>query len=142
MDFVRGNKFYFAGDEDVLKDQLINSYNIKPAHIALLLRNPSAMPEVFFEKNNFYEFYHKKLFMVDSAYKYQPVAAKIKMDYIIISKNPALQITDLNEIFDCGNYIFDASNSRWKIEKWKKECEELHLHFHSVSEQGAFVINL
>jgi len=27
----------------------------------------------------------------------------------------------------------------WKIDKWKKDCEELHLHFHSVPEQGAFV---
>lgn len=27
-----------------------------------------------------------------------------------------------------------------KIEQWKKECEELHLQFHPVSEQGAFVI--
>ena len=37
---------------------------------------------------------------------------------------------------------FDASNPMWKIEKWKKDCEELHLRFHSVPEQGAFITDL
>jgi len=73
---------------------------------------------------------------------YYPVTEKIKVDYIILSKNPRLNIVNLAQTFDCKFYIFDASNSLWKIEQWKKECEELHLHFHSVSEQGAFVINL
>jgi competence protein ComEC len=64
---------------------------------------------------------------------------KIKLDYIIISKNPRITIADLVQTFDCKSYVFDASNSRWKIGQWKKECEELHLHSHSVSDQGAFV---
>jgi competence protein ComEC len=51
-------------------------------------------------------------------------------------------VADLDANFTCKMYIFDASNSAWRIEKWKKECEELHLHFHSVSEKGAFVTNL
>jgi competence protein ComEC len=80
--------------------------------------------------------------MIDTAQAYFPTAQKMNLDYIIISKNPRLDLADLAKVFDCKQYIFDASNSSWKIEQWKKECEELHLHFHSVSEQGAFVINL
>jgi len=38
--------------------------------------------------------------------------------------------------------VFDASNSLWKIQKWKKDCEALNLRFHSVPEQGAFVLDL
>jgi len=68
-------------------------------------------------------------------------AGVVQVDHIIISKNPRLKISSPAKNFDCENYIFDASNSPRKIEKWKKECEELHLHFHSVAEQGAFVIN-
>jgi competence protein ComEC len=80
--------------------------------------------------------------MIDTAITYLPKPVKVNLDYIIISKNPRLSLADLASVFHCKTYIFDASNSSWKIEQWKKECEELHLHFHSVSEQGAFVINL
>jgi len=57
-------------------------------------------------------------------------------------KIPKINISDIDENFDCKNYLFDASNPQWKIEQWKKDCEELHLHFYSVPEQGAIVINL
>jgi competence protein ComEC len=80
--------------------------------------------------------------IADSSLNYFSLPGKIHIDYIIISKNPKLKIADLSKNFDCSNFVFDASNPPWKIEQWKKECEELHLHFHSVSEQGAFVINL
>jgi competence protein ComEC len=79
--------------------------------------------------------------MIDTAKLYLPSPKKIFLDYMVISKNPKIKIRDLAQAFDCSHYIFDASNSLWKIEQWKKECEELHLQFHSVSEQGAFVIN-
>ena len=80
--------------------------------------------------------------MLDTSTSYLPLAEKIIVDYIIISKNPKIKIADLERTFECKKYIFDASNSLWKIGQWKKECEELHLHFHSVSEQGAFVTDL
>jgi competence protein ComEC len=80
--------------------------------------------------------------MIDTTVDYLPTPQKISLDYVIISKSPAVKIAALEESFNCKNYIFDASNPPWKIEQWKKECEELHLHFHSVPEQGAFVINL
>ncbi len=38
--------------------------------------------------------------------------------------------------------IFDASNSLWKIEKWKKDCEGVHLQNYSVPQQGAFILEL
>ena len=80
--------------------------------------------------------------MIDSSFSNYKPGKKIRINYILISKNPPINISEVTQNFDCKNYIFDASNPQWKIEQWKKECEELHLHFHSVPEQGAFVINL
>jgi competence protein ComEC len=142
IDFIKGNQYYFAGDQEVVSDKLLMNYNIKPARVAFLADNQSSMPGVFYKKNNFFQFYNKKLLVVDSPRLYHPIAKKISVDYIVISKNPQIKISKLADIFDCGVYIFDASNAPWKIEKWKKECEELHLRSHSVSEQGAFVTDL
>ena len=142
IEFVQGNQYYFVGDASVIQDNLLTNFHIKPAHIALNLHNNSSLPGIFYEKNNFSQFHDKKLLIVDSSLIYYPAPTKIKIDFIVISKNPQLKIANLAQTFDCKFYVFDASNSLWKIDKWKKECEELHLRFHSVSEQGAFVTDL
>ena len=85
---------------------------------------------------------YKKIIMIDTAIVYKPTAKKINVDYIVISKNPGLYINQLAEVFNCNLYIFDSSNPMWKIDKWKKDCEELHLPFHSVPEQGAIITDL
>jgi competence protein ComEC len=95
-----------------------------------------------FQKNNFCQFCDKKIVLIDSVINYDSLPEKINVDYIVISKNPKLFIRSLAAVFNCPVYIFDASNPLWKIDKWKKDCEELHLRFHSVPEQGAFVTDL
>jgi competence protein ComEC len=46
----------------------------------------------------------------------------------------------LASVFNFKQYVFDASNSLWKIGQWQKECEELHLRSYSVPDKGAFVL--
>ena len=82
------------------------------------------------------------MLVLDSSIAYKPKQQKINVDVIIISKNPKLYIPQLAQVFNCNQYVFDASNSLWKIEQWKKDCEELHLPFHSVPEKGAFIMDL
>ena len=141
VEFIDRNNFFFSGDSEVVNDKLLNSFNLKPVHIALQLNKKSIELNRLFSKNYFYQFYNSRILMVDSSFSNYKPGKKVKVNYIVISKNPKIKIADIAENFDCKNYIFDASNPPWKIEQWKKECEELHLHFHSVPEQGAYVIN-
>jgi competence protein ComEC len=141
IDFIKGNKYYFVGDSALNKNNLLVNYNINPARTSLQVDRESDLSDFFYKKNNFYRFYNTRFLVADSSVHYDPSSGKINIDYIIITRNPKLKIADLAKNFDCNNYVFDASNSFWKIEQWKKECEELHLHFHSVAEQGALVIN-
>ena len=71
----------------------------------------------------------------------KPHMQKTGIDVIIVSNNPIISIADLASVFDCRQYVFDASNSLWKIDKWRKECEELHLRSYSVPQKGAFVFD-
>ena len=142
IDFIYGHQYYFIGDNEVLENDALKNYNIRPAHIMLGLHYNSHLPGFIFNKNNFYQFYNCRILIIDSSLKYNVPPQKIKVDYIILSKNPPTHIASIASIFDCKKYIFDASNSLWKIGQWKKECEELHLHFHSVVEQGAFITDL
>ena len=142
IDFVNGNTYHFTGDSDLMIDGLLQNFHLKPGRISLMLTKTENDSFPLFQQNNFFSFYGKSILMIDSAIIYKPSTEKINVDYIVISKNPKLFITNLAMVFNCGVYIFDASNPMWKIDKWKKDCEELHLRFHSVSEQGAFVTDL
>ncbi|MGH2566337.1 MAG: ComEC/Rec2 family competence protein, partial [Ginsengibacter sp.] len=142
IDFVSGKAFQFVGDDDLKIDGVLQNFHLKPARIQLLMKTKVDSLEDLFVQNNFYQFYDKRLLLIDSDIVYKPLAQKIDVDFIVISKNPKLFIPKLSQVFNCGLYIFDASNPLWKIDKWKKDCEELHLRFHSVPELGAFVVNL
>lgn len=142
VEFIDRNNYFFSGDSEVVNDKLLDNYNLKPVRIAFQLNETPLQSERLFLKNHFFQFYNSRILMIDSSFKNFQSHDKLIIDYIVISKNPRIKISEIAENFDCKNYIFDASNPAWKIEQWKKECEELHLHFHSVTEQGAFVINL
>ncbi len=141
VEFVDRNNFHFVGDSIVMKDKLLNAFNLKPTHILLKIKESDSFANASKFNNNFYQFYDSRILIIDSMTKFSS-DKKVDFDYIIFSKNPRINLADIAKVFDCKKYIFDASNSSWKIEQWKKECEELHLQFHSVPEQGAFVINL
>jgi competence protein ComEC len=142
IDFVNGNTYHFTGDSDLMTDDLLQNFHLKPCRVSLMLAKTENNSFPLFQQNNLFGFYGKRILMIDSAINYKPSAEKINVDYIVISKNPKIFIANVAKVFNCGIYIFDASNPMWKIDKWKKDCEELHLRFHSVSEQGAFVTDL
>lgn len=67
---------------------------------------------------------------------------KLKIDFLILSKNVKVKIKEIVNHHEIGKIIFDSSNSDWKINKWKEECKLLGLKYYSVKENGALVMNL
>ena len=142
IDFINGNAYKFVGDSVLLSDGMLQNFHLKPGRIALQLNNEvDSIPELH-SNSMFYQYDNKNIMLIDRAILFQPAAQKINMDYIIISKNPKLYISQLAKVFNCDQFIFDGSNSLWKIAKWKKDCEQLHLPCYSVPEQGAFIVDL
>jgi len=64
------------------------------------------------------------------------------LNIILISKNPKLHIPQLASVFNCKTIVFDASNSLWKIDRWKEDCDKLNLQYYSVPDNGAYVLDL
>ena len=95
-----------------------------------------------FIKGNLLQFYDKRLVLIKESLPRNWRAAKIKVDYAILSKNVKLYIADLLTIYDVGYIIIDSSNSLWKTKKWLEEAEELGIDCYSVSEFGAFQVDV
>jgi competence protein ComEC len=83
----------------------------------------------------------KRLVIVDKALPRVHVQKKFRTDYLLLSHNPQVDIRQLEEMFDAGCYIFDASSTLRNIQRWKSDCYVLTLRFFSVPDQGAYVVN-
>ena len=140
IDFVKGNQFKFLGDSGILKDKALQNFHIQPARVALQLTKPLDSFSIFNYPPMFYQLGSQKIVVLDRPLQLDALVSKIEVDMIILSKNPKIVISQLASVFNCKQYVFDASNSLWKIGQWQKECEELHLRSYSVAEKGAFVL--
>ncbi|MGG9964730.1 ComEC/Rec2 family competence protein [Ferruginibacter sp. SUN106] len=142
IDWVQANDYTFTGDSALLEDGMLQNFHLKPGRIALQLNHRTDTIQTLFSNPPFYEFGNKRVLIIDKPMVFEPIPQKINVDIIIISKSPKLYIPKLAAVFNCKQYVADASNSLWKIGKWKKDCEQLHLHLHSVPEKGAFIVDL
>ena len=142
IDLIHGNRYQFIGDSILLEDGLLQNFHLKPGRIAQQLNKRTDSLDCVFNYGMFYQFNNKKILIADKAIIFDPVAKKIDLDLLIISKNPKLDIARLAKTFNCRQIVFDASNPPWKIEKWKKECISLNIKFYSIPETGAFIYNI
>lgn len=142
IDFVKGSSYQFVGDSILLEDGLLQNFHLKPGRIALQLNDKvDSLNEVFHYKM-FYGLKNKRIVIIDQALQIESAGQKTDVDVIIVSKNPRLNISQLVNIFNCKQFVFDASNPSWKIERWQKECRELNLQSHSIPGEGAFVYDV
>jgi competence protein ComEC len=142
IDFVLGNGYTFFGDSILTADGTLQNFHLKPGRVTMQLNKKTDSLPGYFNKAPFYKFCNKTILIIDKPLFFEAKPEKVTVDLIILCKSSALNITQLAAVFNCRQYVADASNSLWKIGKWKKECEELHLQFHSVPEKGAFVLDL
>ncbi len=82
------------------------------------------------------------MIFLDSNVVLEPADTVIPVDLLLISHNPSVKIKDIVKAVKPAIVVFDASNNLWKIQNWKKECEQLLLRCHSVAEEGAFILEV
>ncbi|WP_343669470.1 ComEC/Rec2 family competence protein [Chitinophaga sp.] len=133
IDFIQGSVVQFAGDDSISANMLRAARTFYEADTGRLVG--------FEQLGHFICCGNKRLVIVDGALPAGRPAKKFRTDYLLLSHNPRVAIKDLQGFYDVGCYIFDASSSHSRIEKWKSECYALTLRFFSVPDQGAYVVN-
>ena len=136
IDVMQNGYFTYYGD--TLDNSSFN-INIVPSRTYYRSYNTSLRPSI---QKNTIAFGNKKVLLIDKPVNKTYKGPKIYADIIIITGNPKLYMQDLARVFNCPQYVFDATNTPWKIAYWKKDCDSLHLRSHSVQQQGAFVAEL
>lgn len=138
IDIINANSFYFLGDSVLLEDDFLQNFHLKPARILYRIK-PENISVI---QTNAFQFNNKNILIIDEKLNpFVKIPNKINVDLIILQKNLNISFKQLNNTFNCNYYVADATNSLWKINKWKKDCENLHLRLHSVQEQGALIMD-
>jgi competence protein ComEC len=141
IDFVSNNNYWFYGDGNFRIDGALQNFNLKPARVSLQVEESKDTLKSLTNLGRLWQFYNKNVMIIDTAIQFEPTNNKLKVDALLICKNPKLHITDIITAVKPTSIVFDASNSLWKIAQWKKECEELHLQYFITGEQGAFILD-
>jgi competence protein ComEC len=141
IDFVDGRNFLFYGDSNLLADDFVRNFHLKPSRILNRIAPASTINDLALY--NFYASYKtRKILLADTAISFSIPENKQDVDLLIISKNPKLYISRLANVFNIKQVVFDGSVPFWKLPYWKKDCDSLHIPYHDVNEKGAFVMNL
>jgi competence protein ComEC len=87
-------------------------------------------------------FQTRRIAIIDSIPKLRENFSKLKVDYLVLSHNPKLLISDLLQLYEPGLIIIDGSNSVYKTDKWLEACKKAGLAAYSIKNQGAYVVDL
>ena len=140
-DLIDGRKYFFVGDSDLLADDFIRNFHLKPSRVLHRIE-PAINFENYQEQENLIVYNSKRIMTIGETKYFAPLEEKIPIDLLLISGNPKLYFNKLAETFSVKQVVFDGSCPAWKINYWKKDCDLLHIPWHDVSEKGAFVMNL
>src|SRR6186713_2491071 len=141
IDLINGRKYLFLGDSDLLADDFIKNFHMKPSRILHRIE-PAVNSENFWQQENLLICNNKKILAINETKYFFPLENKVPVDLLLVSGNPKLYFTQLTKTFSVKQVVFDSSCPFWKTNLWKKDCDSLHIPYHDVSEKGAFVMSL
>ncbi|HJS53059.1 MAG TPA: ComEC/Rec2 family competence protein, partial [Chitinophagaceae bacterium] len=141
IDFIDGRRYLFVGDSDILADDFVRNFHIKPSRILHRIETGTRF-ENFHQQENLASYKNQKILAINKTTYFSPLQNKIPVDLLLISENPDLYLSQLEKTFSVKQVVFDGSCPAWKVNYWKKDCDSLNIPYHDVSEKGAFVMNI
>jgi competence protein ComEC len=141
IDFIDGHQFWFIGDNEQKADASFDRFFLNPTRLKCHAFFSSPLIGLHV-KDEMFQFYNHKLLIINTSSSFVKFNPNYRIDIVLLSKNPNVNFESLHHSLRPDYFVFDASNSLWKIAKWKKECDALHLRYFSIPDQGAFVLDM
>ncbi|MFO7977065.1 MAG: ComEC/Rec2 family competence protein [Bacteroidales bacterium] len=114
-----------------------------PGHWVMTTHRQPFENDWMYREGPFVRFYGISFYILDHDMTKEQVPVQgVAVDYLIVSKNPAVDLNDVLQVFHPGQVVFDSSCSPWKISQWEQCCMEAGIPCHTLSSQGALVIHV
>ncbi|MCK5171147.1 MAG: ComEC/Rec2 family competence protein, partial [Bacteroidales bacterium] len=140
INFIEGNKAFFTCTKEIDTNDKNILYNVAPLWQEYEIGEKSITLLQSYKPIHYFTFKNKRILQIrsDSIVNFIP-EKKLKIDYIILSENININISDLTQYYNFDKIIFDSSNSFYRIKKWEKECNQNKIGFYNVLNEGAFI---
>ncbi|MEN9686319.1 MAG: hypothetical protein RLZZ28_2105 [Bacteroidota bacterium] len=141
IDRFHGSSYSFWGDSGLAEP---NQPSVSPLTLARTLYSAGS-PDKQKQQPSFLLISGQSntcLVMNETWYLPQQHMPRFPLHMLVITANCKTPLKTISEVFDSKIYVFDNSNSLWKIQHLKKEADSLHLRHHTISEQGALEMDL
>lgn len=141
IDIIDRRKYLFVGDPDLLADDFIRNFHIKPSR-TLHRVEPVEGPDQYHLQEDMLIYRDHKILLLKETKHFSALPTRLPVDLLIVSNSPKLYFNELAKTFSVRQVVFDGSCPAWKVNHWKRDCDSLHIPYHDVSEKGAFVMPL
>jgi competence protein ComEC len=148
VDFVCGREHVLLADASY-SEKIAGSY-MKPnwcnlgLHAPVMATTHMRTATVFIEDEAI-QFYTKRIILLKDSRKIKELRQQGKsmtVDYVIVSENMNIGMEEVKAVYKPGCIVFDASNSFYRLEKWKNECRLLQQPCYAVADSGAYIADL
>ena len=140
INLIEGNKAFFICNKEINTNDKNIIYNVAPLwrEYEIGEKNTTLMQSC--KPIDYFSFKNKRIVQLknDSIINFLP-EQKLEIDYIILSENININISDLKQYFEFDKIIFDSSNSFYKIKNWERECNQTNTSFYNIPDKGAFI---
>ena len=141
IDIIQNNECKTLLSAAVVQDTLLQNFYLLPTR--LRYRAVPGETSILSANNYLLHIANKSILIIGKSLPSSiSPSHKLQADVVIITGNPKVYMRQINALINSPVFVFDGSNPLWKIERWKKDCNSLHLRFHSVAQEGAFVMDL
>lgn len=153
VSFISGRHMLVLGDSAVVsKPEILNypmgSFRIKSgiqritySNLTGYLSEKAPLPANMLLKDGFFLFMGKRGVVLSPLLKLPAQGQQIKVDYVILTSNVRQNLEKLNGYFPGAFFIADVSNSMGRDKSWAKDALKLGLHYYSIRNSGAWVMN-
>jgi competence protein ComEC len=114
IDFVDGRTYLFYGDTDLVANDFVRNFHLRPSRILNRIEPVSTVNDLTLY-NNYVSYKTRKILLVDTAISFFIPENKQDIDLLIISKNPKLYISRVANAFKIRQIVFDGSVPFWKF---------------------------
>jgi competence protein ComEC len=147
ISYSKGGKCIVLADFDSLEKTY--SYSIRPAlesrgysDIRLLNIDSLISADSYWSDSNFMQFGNFRVLRWDRKIKLPEFSERLKVDILILSRNPVQNLADINAIVEFKKILIDPTNSEFRIQAWLSEAAKLDISLYVLKKSPAYVIKL
>ncbi len=140
IDFIKGKESWFLGDSVCNAPGMIRKMNIQPSRTIHQVKNTGLIDA---DTSGFQELMwgNLRLLLLQKPIDYRK-SDTVTTDILLIAANLRANPYRILDKIHCRQIVADGKLPYYRIDQWKIAADSLHLPFHSVAEQGAFVFNI